>query len=100
MTDNPWKDAMNINEALHAPVRIAIMLFLLGNYQANFTTIQKSLDISAGNLSSHLKKLIASDYVVQEKKFVDSKPTTIVSITLGGESAIRSYISMLNAALE
>lgn len=96
----PWKDTMNLNEALHAPVRIAIMLFLLSNIRAKFSVVQKALDITSGNLSSHLKKLEEEEFVFIEKAFVEKKPTTIISITQLGISAIFQYVEILNSAIE
>lgn len=96
----PWRDLTKIDQALHAPARIAILLFLLPRSKAKFSTIQNTLDLSPGNLSSHLKKLESSGYVDIEKLFVDNKPTTIIYLTTTGFKAVSEYAKLLSSALE
>lgn len=99
-SDAPWKAAMDLNPALHAPARIAILLFLMPRTSATFSSIQKAIGVTAGNLSSHLKKLEDSQFVVVEKKFVENKPTTLVMISSSGYSNIVKYVTMLNDAMQ
>ena len=40
--------------------------------------IQQTLDLTGGNLTTHLRKLEDADYLVITKEFVDSKPRTWV----------------------
>ena len=100
ISEKPGKDTMGLDDALSTPARIAILLFLLPRSRATFSTVQKALNVTAGNLSSHLKKLEESDYIAIEKKFVESKPTTIVEMTMRGHSNIIKYINILNSALK
>ncbi|MHA2029945.1 MAG: transcriptional regulator [Candidatus Kariarchaeaceae archaeon] len=94
-----FKDFTKVHSALHAPARIAVMLFLLSQRRAKFSLIQKALGLTAGNLSSHLKKLSQSGFIDVEKMFVDEKPVTILHITSIGQREILSYTSLLNSAL-
>ena len=87
-TDEPWKDTMELDDALSTPARIAILLFLLPRSKVKFSIAQKALGITAGNLSAHLKKLAESEYIHIEKVFVESKPTTLLMITPKGHSNI------------
>ena len=98
--DIPWLDITNVDSALHAPARIAIMLFLLPRSKAKFAIIQDALGVTPGNLSSHLKKLETSNYVAIEKVFVENKPTTIINLTPEGYGAIRNYANILNNAID
>lgn len=66
---------------------------------SKFATIQKTLGVTPGNLSSHLKKLEKSHFIDIEKKFVDGKPTTIVYLTTDGYNGIIQYTKILNKAL-
>ncbi|MHA2251133.1 MAG: transcriptional regulator [Candidatus Kariarchaeaceae archaeon] len=94
-----YKDLSKIDTALHAPARIAVMVFLLPRNHAKFSTIQKALGVTAGNLSSHLKKLSRSSYIDIEKTFVDEKPLTVIHLTPEGQRAIVKYTEILNTAL-
>ena len=50
--------------------------------------IQTALDLTGGNLTTHLRKLEEAEYLVMTKEFVDSKPRTWVQATRrdGGRS--------------
>ena len=100
MAEKPWKHAMDLDSALHTPARIAILLFLIPRGTATFPVIQKALNVTAGNLSSHLRKLEEASYIVTEKKFVENKPTTIISISSVGYRSIVDYIKILNSAID
>jgi DNA-binding MarR family transcriptional regulator len=52
-----------LDALLHQPLRTQLAAFLAGAGEASFSELKRSLDVSDGNLESHLKKLIAADYV-------------------------------------
>ncbi|RMG30208.1 MAG: ArsR family transcriptional regulator [Methanobacteriota archaeon] len=91
---------LDIDEVIHTPARLAILLFLLPRPNATFPEIKEALSLTSGNLSSHLKKLQSHRYVDISKAFVDLKPTTIVSITPEGRRAVNEYASFLRRQLE
>lgn len=97
---DPWEQVSNLNEALHAPIRIAILLYLLPKTHAKFSSIQRALNVTAGNLSSHLKKLSGEKFIEIEKVFVEDKPVTIIYITANGIRSIQGYAKILNEAMK
>jgi len=100
MSKTPWKHTIDVDDALSTPARIAILLFLLPRSTSTFSSIQSALGITAGNLSSHLKKLDEMDYILIEKKFIDGKPTTLATITSMGHANIVKYINILNSVID
>lgn len=60
----------NINDLIHAKVRLGIMSLLMTYDKCDFTFLKKSLNITDGNLGSHLKKLEDAAYIELTKKFV------------------------------
>ena len=88
------------DDALHTPVRLATLMFLLPRSKTPFPEIQKALGLTSGNLASHIKKLEEIELIYVEKLFVDNKPTTLVEISPGGISAINNYATTLRNALE
>lgn len=100
LTDEDLRKLLDIDEVIHTPARLAILLFLLPRPNATFPEIREALSLTAGNLSSHLKKLQESHYVDISKAFVDLKPTTIISITSKGRRAINEYAEFLRKQLE
>ena len=53
-----------------------------------FSTIQKSLEVTSGNLNTHLAKLEDEGYISKDKGFVDLRPRTLVYITENRPSAL------------
>ena len=94
------KQLIGVNEIIHSPVRLAILMFLQPRHRASFAQIQKALGLTAGNLSSHIKKLEANELIEVEKVFIDSKPTTLIYVTQKGVTGIAEYARILREALD
>ena len=91
---------VKINSVIHNPARLAILLFLLPRNKESFRIIQKVLGLTAGNLSSHLKKLEQAGLVEVEKTFQKAKPITIIHLTLLGRSTVLQYVDTMSQVLE
>lgn len=61
--------------------------------------IQKSLALTGGNLTVHLRRLEEADYLVISKEFVGVKPRTWVQATPAGRRAFAEYLANLERAL-
>ena len=101
MTDETetLKDVISVSELIHSPVRLAIIMFLLPRISASFPEIQRALDLTSGNLASHIKKMERGKLVEVRKEFIAAKPTTIVTLTTDGEKAIDEYSNILRNML-
>jgi DNA-binding MarR family transcriptional regulator len=89
-----------VNKLIHAPIRLGIMTILNSVTKVNFLYLRKKLDVTDGNLSSHMEKLEEAGYVSVKKTFLDKKPNTIYRITEKGKKAFRSYLEHLEKILE
>ncbi|MHA2295248.1 MAG: transcriptional regulator [Candidatus Hodarchaeales archaeon] len=89
----------NLDPFIHEPVRLGVLMLLHFNSSLAFSTIQRGLGVTSGNLNSHLKKLAEEGYVNVEKAFVDLRPRTLVQITDAGRSALRTYSISLKKIL-
>ena len=88
------------NSLFHQGVRSKLISYLIKNEELPFVALKKMLDVTDGNLSSHLKKLEEARYV-RIDKFVESKKSkTVVSITKIGRDAFRNYIVQLREFVE
>ncbi|MBN2229454.1 MAG: transcriptional regulator [Candidatus Thorarchaeota archaeon] len=74
------------------PTRLSILIYLYFTQNANFTILQKKLGLTSGNLSSHLRKLEELNLIRISKRFVELKPTTIVSLTQDGAKQVRDQM--------
>jgi len=88
-------DYNEIDDIIHARIRLAIMTILLTRGKTDFATLKKQTKTSDGNLSTHLRKLEDADYIVVEKSFIDRKPITIYWVSDYGKKAYANYIATI-----
>lgn len=98
MPDNS-PDLRNIDRLIHEPTRLMIMAQLYVVESADFLFLQNQLQMTPGNLSSHLSKLEKADYVEIVKEFVDRKPHTALKLTQKGRHAFKEYKQNLKQVL-
>ena len=91
-----------LDETIHQSTRLRIMTILVSQPEEDRVTygfIQSTLDLTGGNLTTHLRKLEDANYLVITKEFVDSKPRTWVQATATGRRAFTEYLANLERAL-
>jgi predicted ArsR family transcriptional regulator len=71
------------------------MSILMVNEQFDFNSFKEILEVTDGNLASHLKNLENSDYIMVEKSFIGRKPVTNYSVTKAGREAFQSHLEFL-----
>lgn len=81
----------NIDRLIHEPTRLMIMTQLYVVESADFLFLQHRLQMTPGNLSSHLSKLEEAGYVEIVKEFIERKPHTALELTKKGRKAFREY---------
>ena len=87
-----------MNELIHQPTRLRIMATLnalRGGTRLEFTELRKLLDITDGNLGTHLAALEKAAYIEVEKSFVGKKPRTRLSLTRIGRRAFEEHVQYL-----
>lgn len=86
---------------VQARLRIVTVLDTLGpGHSLSFPRLQSLLDVTSGNLATHLKRLEESGYVTVEKVLEGRAPVTYISLTDDGRHAFRVYKKNLRALLE
>jgi len=76
------------------------MSLLIANDELPFKALKELLDVTDGNLSSHLSKLEKVAYILIEKTFEGKRPKTVVKIAPEGRKAFESYIEALKQFIE
>ncbi len=89
-----------INKLVHEPVRMALLSVLDGVAEADFSFLQRTLQLTQGNLSAHLSKLEAGGLVTVKKSFRGRTPRTTAAITSAGRSARERHWQQLDALRE
>jgi DNA-binding transcriptional ArsR family regulator len=94
------KDSLSrINKLLENRIRLAIMSLLMIEEHMDFNAFKETLDLTDGNLASHMAKLEEAGYIEVEKRFQDRKPQTRYQATEAGKAAFRDHLSALEAIL-
>jgi DNA-binding MarR family transcriptional regulator len=89
----------DLHRAFDNRIRLGIMSALAANDGMDFNALKELLDLTDGNLASHLKSLEKEGFIAVEKSFVGRKTNTRYSITPGGKAAFEQHLSVLEALI-
>ncbi len=84
-----------LNRQFESRVRLGIMSVLAVNDQVDFNTLKELLDVTDGNLASHLTALEKADMVEVRKQFIGRKPNTSYLITGYGRKSFNEHLDYL-----
>ncbi len=88
-----------LHKAFENRTRLGIMSVLAANDSLDFNSLKELLDVTDGNLASHLKALEKESFIEVEKSFVDRKPNTRYMITKLGRSEFSKHLSALESLI-
>lgn len=89
-----------LNSAFDHRNRLGIMSILAVNDWVEYNTLKELLNLTDGNLASHLKALEAQEYIAVRKQFVGRKPQTTYATTDLGKEAFKAHLDALEALLK
>lgn len=84
-----------LNPAFDHRNRLGIMSVLAVNDWVEYNTLKELLNLTDGNLASHLKPLEASEYITVRKQFVGRRPQTTYAATDAGKAAFKAHLNAL-----
>lgn len=90
----------DLHKAFESRVRLGIMSALAVNDSLDFTSLKEYLDVTDGNLATHLKKLEKEEFIGVEKSFIDNKPNTSYYMTEEGEKAFDEHLKVLEQIIK
>lgn len=90
----------DLNKAFESRIRLGIMSILMVNSWVDFGTMKEMLNITDGNLASHITALEKMDYVEVKKQFVGKRPNTSYAITKQGKKAFSEHLDALENLLK
>ena len=85
----------NINKVFESRIRLGIMSVLIVNEAYDFNSLKKTLDVTDGNLASHLKALEEKGMIKVNKRFIGRKPNTSYSVTEKGVAEFQQHLKAL-----
>lgn len=75
------------------------MSALAVNDSLDFTSLKEFLEVTDGNLATHLKKLEKEGFIEVEKSFIDNKPNTRYCMTKEGRKAFENHLKALETII-
>jgi DNA-binding HxlR family transcriptional regulator len=89
-----------INKLFENRVRLGIMSVLIVNDSYNFNSLKDTLDVTDGNLASHLRALEENELIKVKKQFLGKKPNTVYSLTEKGKELFREHLKALEKIIK
>ncbi len=90
----------DLNKAFESRVRLGIMSILMVNDWVDFATLKEMLDITDGNLASHIVAMEKLGFIEVKKQFVGKKPNTSYAATKAGRKAFNEHLDGLEEMLK
>jgi DNA-binding MarR family transcriptional regulator len=91
---------MDFDKLVHQPTRLQIFAYLYQHGETRFPDLKDQLDVTEGNLSSHLQTMEEAGAVSVEKQFVDRKPQTTYELTDEGREQFEAHIGTLESLID
>ena len=91
---------LQLDRVIHEKGRLAIMSMLAASPELSFTELRDALEMTDGNLTSHLRTLQEAGYVSVAKSYENNRPLTTCSLTAAGKKAFTGYINLLEQVVQ
>lgn len=85
-----------LNRVIHEIGRLAIMSALAAAPELTFTELRDLLDMTDGNLTTHIRTLQQEGFVSVAKSYQNNRPLTSCALTAAGRKAFAQYIDLLD----
>ncbi|MVM29117.1 transcriptional regulator [Spirosoma sp. HMF4905] len=89
-----------LNKAFESRIKLGIMSVLAVNHMLDFNALKEYLDVTDGNLASHIKALEKEEFIGVEKTFVDRKSNTKYFMTKEGKKAFDEHLKALEKLIK
>ncbi len=84
-----------LNKVFESRIRLGVMSVLVVNEEINFNDLKQLLQVTDGNLATHLVNLEENGFIKIHKGFIGKKTNTTYVITKAGEKAFAEHITAL-----
>ena len=89
-----------LNKAFESRVRLGIMSILLVNESVDFNMLKELLQVTDGNIASHITALEKFKYIEIRKQFIGKKPNTSYAVTKSGKKAFADHLDALERLIK
>jgi DNA-binding MarR family transcriptional regulator len=92
--------SLQLDRVIHEKGRLAIMSMLAASPELSFTELREALEMTDGNLTTHIRTLQEAGYVSVTKSFRNKRPLTTCALTPAGKKAFTGYINLLETIVQ
>ena len=85
----------NLNKVFDNRLRLGIMAALSVNKSLSFNELKEILQVTDGNLASHIKLLEENNYISEMKGYIGRKTNTLYAVTTAGKEAFKQHLNVL-----
>jgi DNA-binding MarR family transcriptional regulator len=86
---------LNLDRVIHEKGRLAIMSLLAASPELSFTELRDTLNMTDGNVTTHIRTLQEAGYISVAKSYQNNRPHTACMLTTAGRKAFAAYINLL-----
>ena len=90
----------NLSKTFDSRIRVGIMSILMKSDWVDFTTLRDTLQLTDGNLSSHLRALEKENMLKVKKHFVKNRPRSSYKITRNGLRKFRLHLDTFEKLIQ
>ena len=85
---------------IHEKGRLGIMSMLAASPELSFTELRDTLDMTDGNITTHIRTLQEAGYIAVSKSYEKSRPLTTCSLTAAGRKAFTAHVDLLEQIVQ
>lgn len=89
-----------LHKAFDSRIRLGMMSALAVNDRIDFNSLKEYLDVTDGNLASHLKAFVKEEFIGVNKTFIGKKPNTTYYMTVKGRKAFEEHLKALEELIK
>lgn len=89
-----------LSKIFDSRIRLGIMSALIVNESISFNELKELIEVTDGNLATHLKTLEDNQFIKVEKGFLGRKTNTTYSITKSGQKAFKLHLDALEKLIK
>jgi len=89
-----------LNKIFDSRIRLGVMSILIVNDSISFNELKQMLELTDGNLASHLNTLEQAEYLKVQKSFIGKKTNTTYILTDLGRQAFKTHLDALEKMIK
>jgi DNA-binding MarR family transcriptional regulator len=97
---NSTNPISGLNKIFDNRIRLGVMSVLMVNDEMSFNDLKQMMEVTDGNLATHLVTLEENGFIKVYKGFIGRKTNTTYSITRTGKKAFSDHIAALEQMIK